>query len=445
MLYYKSLHVVLQKTIAVMLVLMLLQNAWGQTQYGIIAGAGKTSLYKFISSPDDYNRYASSGSFWAGITVNKPIIPNSIYLFSSAVYNKKGYKYLMQNETGAANTIKDSAYNQAINYADINISLRKKMLFAEESLNSFFVGTGPVVSILAGGKEKIQVNYFGNTMPAVNSNNSKLVAGNGPGKYKTPFLSWNITAGIEINKFSAGFTATIPIGNYYQDVQHEVKYKVKTFGINLGYTLYTHQKREKKEKPEPVIPEKPVPSIKTDSLADADQDGIADVKDKCPNKKGTLKYLGCPVPDTDADGINDDEDKCITIAGIAANNGCPAIKDSIKTDSTCYTVYFEPGKNILRSEAFATLNIVVKQLKANPKLVAVFTGHSDKVGSEEANMNRSSLRATTCADYVASFYLDKSKLTVIAMGNKNPAADLTDPLVQWKNRRVEICVFEKKQ
>jgi hypothetical protein len=23
-----------------------------------------------------------------------------------------------------------------------------------------------------------------------------------------------------------------------------------------------------------------------------------------------------------------------------------------------------------------------------------------------------------------------------------PAAELTDPLVQWKNRRVEICVFE---
>jgi outer membrane protein OmpA-like peptidoglycan-associated protein len=424
----------------------MLLNASAQTKYGVVAGAGKASLYKFAFSPDDYNRYAAIGSYWAGITFNKPLIPNSLYLFASAVYNKKGYKYAMHNETGAINSIKDSGYDQSINYADINIALHKRILFGEESLNSFFVGTGPVVSLLAGGKEKMNVEYFGGTLPTVNKTNSKLITGNTAGQYKPAFFSWNFTAGVSINNLSIGLTATIPLDNYYQDPQYAVKYKIKTLGINLGYTLCTHHKKEKAEK-QPATPDVPVKAAVKDSLADSDNDGIADVKDKCPALKGSPKYSGCPVPDTDGDGINDEEDKCITVAGIAANNGCPdnVIKDSAKTDTTCYIVYFEPGKNILRSEAYATLNIVVNKLKANPKLVAVFSGHSDNVGSVEANNNRSLLRATTCADYVSSFYINKLRLTVIALGNTKPAADLNDPLVQWKNRRVEICVFEKKQ
>ena len=87
---------------------------------------------------------------------------------------------------------------------------------------------------------------------------------------------------------------------------------------------------------------------------------------------------------------------------------------------------------------------MIQQLKANPKLVAVFTGHTDNVGSVEANYKRSLGRATVCADHVASYYISKDRLTVLSMGNKMPAADLNDPLLQWKNRRVEICVFERK-
>ena len=118
----------------------------------------------------------------------------------------------------------------------------------------------------------------------------------------------------------------------------------------------------------------------------------------------------------------------------------PAQKDTL-----CYTIYFEPGKSILRSEAYKTLEQVVQKLKANPKLVAVFTGHTDNVGSVVANYNRSIGRATVCADQVASYYIDKKRLTILSLGNTKPAADLNDPLVQWKNRRVEICVFEQKQ
>jgi outer membrane protein OmpA-like peptidoglycan-associated protein len=418
----------------------LLQYSVAQSKYGIVAGTGKTSLYKFPFSPSDYDRYSSISSFWAGISADFPI-RNDLSLIVAPVYNKKGYKYLMQNETGANNTVKDSSFNQNVKYIDLNLSLRKKFIFTET--NNFFAGTGPVIHFLTAGKEQIQADYFGSVKPPVNNTVSKLSVGNGAGKYKRNFFSWGFAAGFEFNNLSVSVNVNIPIDNYFQDNQNAVKHKIKTFGINVGYTLLKHGKKEPKIKKEKIIY---VPVI-IDSLADTDADGIVNMNDKCPGHKGTLKYFGCPVPDTDGDGINDDDDKCITIAGIAANNGCPAYADTVAVDKDTirYIVYFEPGKSILRSEAYNTLSIVIKQLKENPKLVATFTGHTDNVGSVEANYKRSLGRATVCADHVASYYITKNRLMIISVGNKMPAADLTDPLLQWKNRRVEIALFERKE
>jgi outer membrane protein OmpA-like peptidoglycan-associated protein len=438
---YLRIHFILKTSFLGLLYLFLIQCSIAQSKYGIVAGAGKTSLYKFPFSPSDYNRYSSTSSLWAGITADFPIKEKDLSLIVAPVYNKKGYKYLMQKETGVNNTVKDSSFNQNVKYIDLNLSLRKKFIFTER--NNFFAGTGPVIHFFTTGKEQIQADYFGTVTPPVNNTISKLSVGNGAGKYKRNFFSWGFAAGFEFNNLSVSVNANIPLDNYFQDNQNAVKHKIKTFGINVGYTLIKHVKKELKTKKEKNIY---VPVI-IDSLADTDGDGIANMNDRCPGHKGTLKYFGCPVPDTDGDGINDDDDKCITIAGIVANNGCPAYADTIAVDKDTirYIVYFEPGKSILRSEAYNTLSLVIKQLKENPKLVATFTGHTDNVGSVEANYKRSLGRATVCADHVASYYINKNRLMVFSRGNKMPAADLSDPLLQWKNRRVEIALFERKE
>ena len=441
------LHFILKKAFLAILFLSCFTRLVAQTKYGVTAGAGKASLFNFAVPPADNNSYSSTSSFWAGITADKPLIPNSINLFIAAVYNTKGYKYFLQNESGANNTVKDSGFTQNIKYVDLNLNFRKKFTFGEdeEHPNSFFIGTGPVLSVLAGGKEKLQVDYFGNSAMTVDNTNSKLASGNGPGKYKPVFFSWGFVAGFQINNFSVWINTNLPLTDYFQDAQQAVKHKVKTFGINASYALFTHIKKEKPEKPA-----RNVPVIVKDTLIDSDGDGIPDVRDKCPGIKGTAKYFGCPVPDTDGDGVNDDEDSCITLPGTAANHGCPVLPDTAKTtpkDTTCYhvyNVYFEPGKSILRSEAYATLTIVVNQLKVNSKLRVVFRGNTDNVGSQEANFSRSLDRASVCAAYVASFYISKDRLSILSYGNTRPVADLNDPLLQWKNRRVEVCIYEAK-
>jgi outer membrane protein OmpA-like peptidoglycan-associated protein len=57
---------------------------------------------------------------------------------------------------------------------------------------------------------------------------------------------------------------------------------------------------------------------------DADLDGVADNKDKCPNTPAnvTVDKMGCPV-DKDGDGVADYLDACPDIAGTAALKGCP--------------------------------------------------------------------------------------------------------------------------
>ncbi len=54
---------------------------------------------------------------------------------------------------------------------------------------------------------------------------------------------------------------------------------------------------------------------------DADGDGIADKDDKCPNEKGTKELQGCP--DRDGDGIADKDDQCPDQKGLKEFNGCP--------------------------------------------------------------------------------------------------------------------------
>lgn len=424
--------------------ILLLSVAGAQKKIGIFAGAGKTSLYKFPYSPDDYDRYSGSTSFWGGIHADIRVTKTGISVFSNLSYVRKGFAYAMSNSNGAVNTIKDSSYKQQLNYAMLGLLLVKKFEFGQQydepSPNSFFAGTGPEASFFLSGKESTSINFFGSSTPAVSGSNSSLKVGNTAGAYNRTYLGWSFIAGVEINKLKLWASASIPLGYYYQDPQKSVQHKLKAFGINAGYTLFTSVKKEKPVKQAPYIP------TAADSTKDSDGDGILDPNDKCPGHKGTAKYNGCPVPDTDGDGIDDDQDKCIQVPGVAENNGCPVILDTVKAstpDTARFIIYFEPAKSIIRAEGYNVLTQVVQLMKANSKLVVLFKGHTDNAGNAEANFKRSQERVSVCAAYVESFYIDKKRVLTASYGNTMPVADLKDPLVQWKNRRVEVLVYEK--
>lgn len=59
--------------------------------------------------------------------------------------------------------------------------------------------------------------------------------------------------------------------------------------------------------------------------SDSDGDGIADVRDRCPNEAGPANNGGCPLPASDRDGdtVVDTADRCPDQAGDVNNGGCP--------------------------------------------------------------------------------------------------------------------------
>ena len=56
--------------------------------------------------------------------------------------------------------------------------------------------------------------------------------------------------------------------------------------------------------------------------ADRDGDGIADRRDRCPDRAG-LSPDGCPPQDRDGDGVLDRSDRCPNDPGPRGNDGCP--------------------------------------------------------------------------------------------------------------------------
>jgi len=66
------------------------------------------------------------------------------------------------------------------------------------------------------------------------------------------------------------------------------------------------------------------PNIKVDKNGcpvDSDKDGVADYMDECPELAGVSNLKGCP--DKDMDGVADKDDLCPDVAGIVSLRGCP--------------------------------------------------------------------------------------------------------------------------
>ena len=420
-----------------------------QNSYGIIAGGGKTMLKKIPGSIEDFNRFSSRTSFWGGFTARFALGESGLFLSSSLIYSKKGYQYSVQHGTGANNTIKDSSFVQDLNYADINLILLKRFSLDERS--GFFLGVGPTLNIFLSGKEKTNASYFG-SMPAIDLTKTNLQTGTQAGNYKRLYPCIALVGGFEFGRFSIWVNYNLPLDYYYLDARKKLQHSLKSFGVSASFTLFRTNTgdpvlRERKVYvPKEIKEKKPAEPVKIDSTLDTDSDGIPDFRDKCAGHKDVAKYDGCPVPDSDGDGVNDDADKCPQVEGPVSNNGCPEFKEPevpVSKDTMRFIIYFDQAKSELKTVGFKTLDEVVRLMKANPRLVAQFNGHTDAHGSVEANSIRAFSRASICADYVASFLVERTRLTVAAFSNRQPIADLNNPSVQWKNRRVEVLLYEK--
>ncbi len=149
----------------------------------------------------------------------------------------------------------------------------------------------------------------------------------------------------------------------------------------------------------------------------------------------------------------------------AAANGYYAVSENIDlTGLTAYTeikrdlaltpietgqivrlnnIFFETGKAELRPESFAELDNLVKVLNDNLTMNIAIAGHTDDVGSDEANMKLSDDRAQAVMNYLISKGIQAGRLSAKGFGESKPVVQNTSDENRALNRRVEFTIVSK--
>lgn len=185
---------------------------------------------------------------------------------------------------------------------------------------------------------------------------------------------------------------------------------------------------------------------------DNDADGIPDTYDRCPNQPGPRENEGCPTLDRDNDGIADSVDACIdqpeTYNQYLDEDGCPdtpptKVQVTRKRINIDEMIQFEFGKATLLPESYPILDSVVKVMQDAPAMKVRIEGHTDSVGSDEANLSLSQERATSVRAYLIKQGIEANRLEAKGLGETQPLDTNRTDEGRAKNRRVEFHIVEQ--
>ncbi len=103
---------------------------------------------------------------------------------------------------------------------------------------------------------------------------------------------------------------------------------------------------------------------------------------------------------------------------------------------------FRTGSTDLGDGPFPSLSVLAAWLGANPTARVILVGHTDAVGSLDANTSLSQRRAAAVADrLVANFATNRDQLQAAGAGFLSPVASNLSPEGRAANRRVEVVLL----
>jgi len=191
------------------------------------------------------------------------------------------------------------------------------------------------------------------------------------------------------------------------------------------------------------------PEPKVTVIPDSDYDGVNDENDECPTVAGTRANKGCPEKDSDADGIADHLDRCPDVMGVTAHNGCPepAVIQPEKTDVTNYVaiekelsqivIYFDFDSDEILPDEQEKLRRAANLIKTLSQYNLTVKGHTDKWGDPKYNVALSKRRVQSVLKFLNNRGVDTSLIKIEALGSVEQV-----PGTSNINRRVTFSILK---
>ena len=98
-------------------------------------------------------------------------------------------------------------------------------------------------------------------------------------------------------------------------------------------------------------------------------------------------------------------------------------------------VFFATNKSVLTTASRDTLRKQAAWLRKNSDINITVEGHADERGTREYNLALGERRANAAKDYLMTYGISGSRLSVISYGKERPVNSGSNPLAWSQNRR----------
>ena len=98
-------------------------------------------------------------------------------------------------------------------------------------------------------------------------------------------------------------------------------------------------------------------------------------------------------------------------------------------------VFFATNESVLTTASRETLRKQAAWLRKNSEITVVLEGHADERGTREYNLALGERRANSAKDYLMTYGIASSRISVISYGKERPVDSGSNPLAWSKNRR----------
>jgi outer membrane protein OmpA-like peptidoglycan-associated protein len=225
------------------------------------------------------------------------------------------------------------------------------------------------------------------------------------------------------------------------------------FSTTLGVVYEWGAKPKKVRR---VVPETPLPPM------DTDEDGIADIEDKCPTVKGVASNEGCPLVEPKVDTVvvvaaapvvepvapaapvsAPVATVVVPVTPVAAPDTA-ALVEPMPADSLFeLNVYFATDKAHVGDGSRWRLNRIIRLLIKHPEVRLKVVGHTDARASIEHNEALSKRRVENVKHYLMKNGIDPKRLKPGEWKSEfEPIAPNTSDKKMQLNRRVEVRIWK---